>query len=594
MSVKPWSISTTIRNPLRIRDFLIILNKLKGDINNAETQKLFQIYLIQDKKYKPTNLKSEWEKIFNDPNKNFSFKIAKKIFEYQNYIDPAMRGRTSMSPLKEYGFVFVDEESKIQISNFGKAFIQSEYDLEEIFLQAFIKWQYPNPLNDSFNIKDGFNIKPFIATLHLIKLVNELSISNNINPVGLSKDEFDLFAPTLINYADIKKYADKIIKYRLETKKLSKIDLIRFKKDYKIDFVKQFFNTDKLPNIEKLINNLKDYGDNIRRYFRLTKLLYFRGNGYYIDIEFRRQKEIDSLLKKYSGKADSFDNRKDYLDYIVKNIELPWDNRKHLQEIASNIEKDLKITDFKKDISKLNKTELKKYISYLRQVRIEIHEKEKHIEAQEIKSIDEYIDQLQNIYNSNKKFSIELERLSTMSLNAINDAIKIKPNYPIGDDGEPTFTAPANIPDIECYYDDFCLICEATMLKSRDQWFNEGQPVMRHLKDFENKNSKNSYCLFVAPAIHSDTANTYYIANKYGYDGKQQKIIPITINQLAKILKVVKQYRLNNKNFNNQLFRELLDNVVSNCISNNSFSDWIKNIDVEVKKWKEEKLIGIQ
>lgn len=38
-----------------------------------------------------------------------------------------------------------------------------------------------------------------------------------------------------------------------------------------------------------------------------------------------------------------------------------------------------------------------------------------------------------------------------MGLNALNDAILIKPNYPVGDDNEPTFTAPANKPDIECF-----------------------------------------------------------------------------------------------------------------------------------------------
>ena len=118
--------------------------------------------------------------------------------------------------------------------------------------------------------------------------------------------------------------------------------------------------------------------------------------------------------------------------------------------------------------------------------------------------------------------------------------MKIAPNYPIGDDYEPTFTAPANKPDIECYYSSFNSICEVTMLVSRDQWFNEGQPVMRHLRDFEDNSTSNiNFALFIAPTLHRDTLNTFWMASKYEYEGNKQKIIPLTINNLVEILTVI-------------------------------------------------------
>jgi hypothetical protein len=101
-----------------------------------------------------------------------------------------------------------------------------------------------------------------------------------------------------------------------------------------------------------------------------------------------------------------------------------------------------------------------------------------------------------------------LEHITTLALYALNDAEIIKPNYPVGDDNEPASTAPAGIADIECYYKNFNMICEVTMLSRRDQWFNEGQPVMRHLRNFENINN-NSYCIFIAPNIHTDSAETF-------------------------------------------------------------------------------------
>jgi len=49
--VKPWSISTTVRNPERIRDFLKILKTMEGEGWSRTNQKKFQILLIQHKFY---------------------------------------------------------------------------------------------------------------------------------------------------------------------------------------------------------------------------------------------------------------------------------------------------------------------------------------------------------------------------------------------------------------------------------------------------------------------------------------------------------------------------------------------------------------
>ena len=48
---KPWSISTTVRNPERIREFLRVLKKLEGKVWNRENQKKFQVFLIQARAY---------------------------------------------------------------------------------------------------------------------------------------------------------------------------------------------------------------------------------------------------------------------------------------------------------------------------------------------------------------------------------------------------------------------------------------------------------------------------------------------------------------------------------------------------------------
>ena len=186
------------------------------------------------------------------------------------------------------------------------------------------------------------------------------------------------------------------------------------------------------------------------------------------------------------------------------------------------------------------KEEIEEYRGYRTKLQTEFLK----YEYQDIEKIDTTISELINIRDLGSKPSVELERLANLSLNIIDDAIKIKPNYPVGDDNQPIFTAPAKVPDIECYYESFNSICEVTMLTGRDQWYNEGQPVMRHLRDFERKNDdKIAYCLFVAPSIHTDTLNTFWTSVRYEYEGNKQKIVPITINQLILILRSVKALR---------------------------------------------------
>ena len=125
------------------------------------------------------------------------------------------------------------------------------------------------------------------------------------------------------------------------------------------------------------------------------------------------------------------------------------------------------------------------------------------------------------------------------------------------------------------------------MLTSRDQWYNEGQPVMRHLRDFENTNSTlPSYCLFVAPTLHKDTVNTFYFSVKYEYEGRQQRIIPITIPQLRIILQVVQATLMQNKQFTHEYIKQLYDDCVD--LSNvKDSTQWLDKINNTITDWSD-------
>jgi len=94
---KPWSISTTVRNPERLRNFLRVLKKLEGQNFTKENQIKYQILLIKERLYKPTNIPQKYRKYYDNPTLEIPFSVAKDIFEYQDYKDPPMRGRQSVN-----------------------------------------------------------------------------------------------------------------------------------------------------------------------------------------------------------------------------------------------------------------------------------------------------------------------------------------------------------------------------------------------------------------------------------------------------------------------------------------------------------------
>lgn len=600
---KPWSITTTLRNPERARDFLIVLQGLENVKWDIESQKQYQILLIQNRVYGYGSnqfykgLSKDQIALIDDTSQTISFQQAEKIFNKKGYEDPEMRGRNSINLLKKMAFIAV-RDNKIVITKLGELFLKEKFDFGEIFLNCFLKWQVPNPVNRDFKLQDGFDIKPFIATLHLVKQVNIQWSELGNNPVGLSKQEFSLFVPTLINFKDINTQAQKIIDLRLLQQKRSTQEKRKIFDNYSKKFASEFLNITNNNQVSRLLKNLRDYGDNTIRYFRLTKYIYIRGNGFYIDLEPRRSVEIDSLLAYDNAQSKSFQNVEEYIEYIADITEPkpPWATTARYIESIENVAKE--IQEYESELQKLEtmkiknckamtENDLKNYLAELRKYRKKLQDEQEIKKSQNVKQIESYITDLNNIHDFDNR-AILLEKLTTLAMYALDDALHIQPNYPVGDDNEPTFTAPANTPDIECFYENFNSICEVTMLAGRNQWYNEGQPVMRHLRDFENKHlDKTSYCLFIAPTLHRDTINTFWNAVQYGYEGKKQKIIPLSIRNFIVILKVLLQMKQREKFLSHKVLSSLYDNILNATEDVTNSNEWIENIPNIISSWKQ-------
>ena len=593
---KLWSISTTLRSPKRLRNFLITLQEIEGEYWTKENQIKFQIKLIKNRFYGfgkaqfYNGLTQQQIDLVNDINSPISFEQATEIFNQKQYVDPAMRGRNSYKALEKIGLAVLVNK-KIKITSLGHYLLGDDYDLGELFFKSFLKWQYPNPIDREFSNSSIYDLKPFILTLHLINEVNKICRAKNIKEKGISRLEFELFALTLLSYGNLKTQASDLIDFRLSLDRIIKHkDKNKFINNYKEALSLEFSN----------IKHSADYTDNAIRYFRMTRYIYIRGGGFYIDLEPRRMVEVKSLLNTFDGSSENF-TKDEYINYIsdINLPILPWETTQKLTEIYNklvedihDIESQLYITA--SDFGELfNINDLKKSNENLRAYRLKLQNLMLKNELKDISKITEVIDKLTNIRKLDLKPSIAIEKYITMALNIINDAIDIKANSLVGDDNEFTFTAPPNKPDIECYYDNFNSICEVTMLTGRDQWHNEGQPVMRHFRDFEDKSEKNNYCLFVAPKIHRDTINTYWTSVKYEYEGAQQKIIPFTIIQIIEILKIVEEIKINNKNLSHLQFQQLLNSIINITNNASNSDDWLRQIPDYISAWKDNIIGGI-
>ena len=597
----PWSITTTTRNPYRTRDFLKVLKTLEGVEWNLETQIEYQTRLIQERCYGYgisqfySGLPSNLVQLVDDASRPIPYRVAEEIFQLKNYKDPPMRGRQSANSLKKFGFAIISD-GRVHITRLGNQFLEEDHNMQDIFLRVFLKWQIPNPDNKSTFNTEAYNIKPFVGILCLISQVNELEKSYGKEPKGISRDEFCLFAPTLIHHCDIESQTNQIDHLRNMMAGRTKQVQRELWESQKRFYAKSFLQTDDENEITKLLSNLSDYGDNAIRYFRLTSYIHIRGNGYYIDLEPRRSVEINALLETDNAAAEDFKTKSDFYEYISNPSlpVLPWGTPDRQISIIHQIEHEIQHYETKLDLpqsslidpSRLNETERKDRIAQLNVRRRELQDIDRYRTAQEVGSIQECIDVLDGIYDYEQR-PILLEKTATLCLCAINDAIGISPQYPVGDDNEPVFTAPGNVPDIECFYNSFNSVCEVTMLTSRDQWYHEGQPVMRHLRDFEDRHpDRPAYCLFIAPSIHRDTLNTFWLSVKHGYEGRSLCIVPLTINQLSQIMKKLHELRLAGVFLSHLQLQQLLDNVIQLCRSTDNSTEWIESIPEAIQSWE--------
>jgi len=588
--MKTWSISTTVRNPERIPDFTAAVVAIAGKEWNKETQVSLMYELIRRRLYKPTNMTDSQSELFDDVEREITTLQAEEIFNSQNYEDPPIRGRTAISPIRDMGLVRL--KPFVGLTNLGQSLIDRQISLQDALLNYNLKWEVPTPEHRKFRAQDGYFIKPFIGTLALISKVNELWREAVDDEVGLSREEFNIYAPTLIDASFIDEFARRVVDGRIASKRAIGAAA---KLEAQNRALRQHLNN--LPHGEGGftdidLNNLRDYGDNAIRYFRNTGFIEFRGAGRYVDVASTARAQVKLLVDQELYKPVGYESLEHYLDAVgdVESFTPPWATREKMAavkqylyrlledegpEIASSIGapeinanpirgEDAEIIKLKEAILLGRLTKLKKA-------------------SRSAEFINEVLSEYENLpkknYDGYLPKPVALEYVTFKSFLSLNDALEVKPNYPIGDDGEPISTAPGGGTDLFCDYEGFVLSVEVSMSTGRSQWVMEGQPVQRHLRDIEEKTTKPAFSLFLAPRLHADTVNTFWIANVFGYQGKRQRIVPLDFDAWTTFLIQVRP-RIESGALKNEEILKLFEKALPTADETDSVA-WLNRIHSE-------------
>jgi len=581
-----------------MENMLRALSELEGTQFDAQGQEAFFGLQIKKRLYKPekstlgeqdlitaVHLDESGDDIDDDT-------VERIIAKYRGRdVDGSGRGRTAAGILNRFGLcVALQSRGSVVISDLAKRWLEHEIDDEELFTKFFLKWQYPNEIEVGYG---GFDIKPFVGTLSLISKVNDKWATLGNKPVGLSKLEYQLFVPSLVRADQINDYAERIVSFRTEKEARTGVDKTNFIKQFSAARVREIYGENK--PLGKALNDLRDYTDSSVRYFRVSGLLALRGGDTHIDIAKDKEVEVASILETISASAEQYSSYEDYFTYLndINALELPWRNEEDLNKISAKLttilESEAGEMDVASYITELAPLPTKKKVdslgAKLNDLRIQKLRGLKH----DVGALDECIEKLGSITSKNYETltarpSLDLEWYAARALMVLNDAIEIAPSFNMGDDGIPTGFR-SNTSDIECYYSTFGMTIEATLLLGRDQWYAEGQPVMRHLRDFEDKlESDTAYCIFIAPLIHRDTLNTFWGSNTAGYEGKKQIIIPLTLSQFVAILKIAKR-KIGEGTLTQQQLKQLFESFAHHIEGVQNPHDWLVSFPEVIERW---------
>lgn len=644
MKYYQWTIgSTTVRNPDRLRDGLILL---KDNFANKEW-----------------NLEQQ-EKFFDLLRSSGIYEMGEENYRSMTKARKQEHARKWVSILNQLGFCFAYESSgkKIIITSAGEALINHPEIEQEIFLRQLLKYQKPCVLPKQNGASfSNVAILPFVVSL---KMVYELE--------GLSKEEISIYLNSTVRMDELDAIISQIRSYR--TKRKTVIGPVKRKEYYfetQLARLRDVFQ-EEIDERFELITALIRECNKSQKYLtsknggRLLADITRGGKGsntkkavetqaklrsaiitkqsantiknifldYYLPLKIATLKDYADLTVRYLRKSGLFSINKDKLVVISEKEPLikellsrSWpliSDEEYYDYLWSDSLPTMptdKVGYLANQIKILSQKE-KRYIHKLGpksppdliQVEItpstniiELKGKAKNLEQNilQLKEIDFYysqgqddqIDDILNYYDliigrqilgGEAYYPAYLEWNTWRVFLSINTLLN-KPyharRFKVDEELQPINHAPGNGADMVFEYDKFIIVTEVTLITRSNQWSAEAEPVPRHVAKVKYDNGeKDVYGVFIAPEIDTNTILQFFNNRVHSISGNiiNLVIIPFTIDQIKYLLSVFKDKRYSVKDL-----QVLLESIKMEMDATKDALSWNKRIPVILKTWAE-------
>ncbi len=171
---------------------------------------------------------------------------------------------------------------------------------------------------------------------------------------------------------------------------------------------------------------------------------------------------------------------------------------------------------------------------------------------------------------------------SFLAIDDLVSPIHTTRRFPIDQDFHPRNTAPGGGADLLFEFETYVLVVEVTLTSSHRQMAVESEPVRRHTVQYkEQYPNKDVYCLFIAPTVDNNVAETFRIG--VWYKGDEEEFVNIVPMNLSDFIVAIDT--LTSKKYHNSDFKTLIDRCL--VFRNVRAPQWKTSIGKEVNVWRQ-------
>ena len=494
-----------------------------------------------------------------------------------------------------------------EITPSGMRFMGSESNIEEqenllraingyrIVVHEDQNNQYPIHSNRHLDI-DGLEERferNFSPLLFILDILHQLSACNE--EPKLSGDEFAFFVQTSNPFFGISNVVEQIVKYRKGWKK------VEGNRKRRNDYKKRTHISVASKALKKSENEIKSFDLYTQK---ICTFLHLKSSGLFCSTPddgitvSENQKVIARMIREDRPRDTGF---VEFQRSLMTDPGLPFDSAENAKVVIRDLKE--KLSD-QKYISRIPKFNQKSSIVDLKNI---IHDYQNaYREMNELEYADRQSEKVEDIVNylldlSKPKPSSEiaLERGAPVTLEwAVWSAFLAMGGNPINPRHEkgksrrfeidheclPVRHAPGNGPDMAFEFEDFIIVAEVTLIKGSRQDAAESEPVRRHVAKYvtESNFKKDVYCLFVAPEIDNNMAQSFLGSVWYPTGKDEEMILNIVPVDLKSLVGFLHTQHTNGKIGNDKGIRaiEYLVDLIHDCRTE------ARDDSMKAPKWK--------